>query len=74
MEKSERHAQTGLSASSLLGGICCIRNTENGRYYLTRELNPEGSKNRFSFYMMTGECPHFKLKGDWEKYGSSAFV
>ncbi|MCI8649250.1 MAG: GIY-YIG nuclease family protein [Anaerotruncus sp.] len=57
----------------LVGGVCIIRNTQNGRYLLETVTNPQGSQNRFLFAQQTNTCLSSRLQRDWSTFGNEVF-
>ncbi|MCX7922566.1 MAG: GIY-YIG nuclease family protein [Clostridia bacterium] len=58
----------------VIGGICAIKNTINGKMLLSAVADLQGYKNRFKFSQSTGGCIDLRLKSDWEKFGRDSFV
>ena len=58
----------------IVGGICAIKNTANGKMFLSGVTDLQGSKNRFEFSQATGSCVDFKLQKDWDKFGKEVFI
>jgi hypothetical protein len=61
-------------ARSLNGGVYIITNTVNGKHLIGYAADLKSMQNRFQFAATTGSAVHTKLKTDWDKYGSQAFV
>lgn len=57
----------------VIGGICAIQNSVNGKMLLAAVNNLQGYKNRYEFSQGSAGCLDLKLKSDWEKYGKDAF-
>lgn len=57
-----------------IGGVCAIKNTQNGKMLLLPAPDLQGCRNRFDFSQQTGSCINIKLRDDWEKYGAKAFA
>lgn len=58
----------------VIGGICAIKNTVNGKMLILPVNNLHAYKNRFGFSQATGSLIDDKLQQDWEQFGSSSFV
>jgi hypothetical protein len=58
----------------IVGGICAIKNTANGKMLLSGVTDLQGSKNRYEFSLATGSCVDFKLQKDWDTFGREAFI
>ncbi|MEM1485635.1 GIY-YIG nuclease family protein [Oscillospiraceae bacterium PP1C4] len=74
MDSHKKELINAYKQRPLTGGVCIIKNTENGKYLLEVKTNPQGSKSRFDFSQATNSCAHFKLKKDWDTFGKDAFV
>ncbi len=61
-------------AREVIGAVYSINNTVNGKVLLLYTVNLEGSKNRFAFSQKMGGCENIKLREDWKRIGSNAFV
>jgi hypothetical protein len=58
----------------VVGGICAVKNVQNGKMLLAAVADIQGYKNRFQFSQSNGECMNIKMQADWKKYGARAFV
>ncbi len=74
MDQHKKDLIREFKAKPLTGGICKTTNQKNGRYLLEAVVNPQGSKNRFTFAQMTGTSLGFRLQKDWETFGGDAFT
>lgn len=58
----------------IIGGICAIKNTINGKMLLLSVTDLQGYKNRFRFSQVTGgSCLDLRLQKDWKEFGIEAF-
>lgn len=71
---SKKQLVNSYKERKLVGGICAIKNTINGKTLITATTDLQGYKNRFDFSTKMGSCVHMKLQNDWKKYGHSAFT
>ncbi len=71
-DKKEKLAQ--YKERKIVGGICVIKNTKNGKMLLSSVANLQGYKNRFEFSKLTGGCVNIKLQKDWEQFGAESFI
>ena len=75
MEKSQRKELIfEYKARKIVGAVYSIKNTMNGKELILYTVNLEGSKNRFAFSQKTGGCENLKLREDWKKFGTNAFI
>ncbi|MFA6808305.1 MAG: GIY-YIG nuclease family protein [Eubacteriales bacterium] len=75
MEKQYRkEMQAAYKERKIVGGICAIKNTTNGKMVLAAVVDLQVYENRFKFSQVTGSCLDLRLQKDWIKYGSNAFV
>lgn len=58
----------------IIGGIYCIKNTENGKILLQATVDLQGGLNRYEFAIKTGSCVSVFLQKDWAVYGKDVFV
>lgn len=58
----------------IIGGVYRIINTKNGRFYLNKTTNMEGSHNQFLNSYSTGICTHPCLVKEWNSFGKEAFT
>ena len=71
MDKKE--LQDAYKQRKVIGGLCAIQNTANGKMLLAAVTNLQGYKNRFEFAKGSSGCIDLKLKADWEKFGKDVF-
>lgn len=57
----------------VIGGVCCIRCSGNGRVCIQSTRNIEGLRHRFDFAISMETAPDPTLRGEWEQYGASSF-
>lgn len=75
MEKhNKKEMLTAYKERKVVGGICAVRNTVDGKMLLTAVADIQGYRNRYEFAKSTGSCVHVKLQKDWEKFGPDGFV
>jgi hypothetical protein len=60
--------------SPSVGGVYMVTNTRSGRYLLDFAANIQSKQNAFNFMISTGSCMDYRLKADWEQFGSTAFA
>jgi hypothetical protein len=58
----------------IVGGICTIKNTANGKMFLAAVTDLQGYKNRYEFSQATGGCVDLRIQKDWDKFGREVFV
>jgi hypothetical protein len=58
----------------IIGGIFRVKNTNNGKYLLDYTPNLQAKQNSFAFMSSSSSCFDYKLKKDWEMFGSRAFT
>ncbi len=58
----------------VIGGVCCIKCSGNGREYLQSTRNIEGLRNRFNFALSMGTCPDPSLAKECDEYGAASFT
>jgi hypothetical protein len=58
----------------ITGGVFRVVNTKNGRYLLDCAPDVQARQNAFNFMVGQGSCFDYKLKRDWDAFGSKAFV
>jgi hypothetical protein len=56
-----------------VGGVFAVRNSANGRSYVSMTTDMQGSVNRFEFSQATGSCAFKPMQDDFKAYGSDAF-
>jgi hypothetical protein len=71
--QNKKELLTSYKERKIIGGVCAIKNTINGKMLVSAVVNLEGYKNRYEFSKSVGGCIHPKLKNDWEEYGADAF-
>jgi DNA-binding CsgD family transcriptional regulator len=54
-------------------GIFVVKNKQNGKMFIDRSVNMEGSFNLIRFGLETGTHPNQEMLQDWRKYGDDAF-
>jgi len=75
MDKQNRkELQAAYKERKVIGGICAIKNTVNGKMLILPVNNLYAYKNRFEFSQATGSLIDDKLDKDWEKFGAHSFV
>lgn len=75
MEKERRRELIrGYKERPLRGLVYAIENQKRGRRLILAETDPQGARNRFAFFQMTGDCPRSELAADWRADGPQAFV
>ena len=75
MEKqNKKELQAAYKERKVIGGICAIKNAENGKMLLASVADLQGYKNRFEFSKLTGSCINVKLQKDWKKFGADSFA
>lgn len=57
-----------------VGGVWRVLNIENGRFYLDKTLDIQGSHNWFLNCCTTGICTHPHLAKEWASCGKDAYV
>lgn len=55
------------------GGVFAVRNSANGKRYVSATTDIQGSKNRFEFSQATGSCAYKPMQDDFKIYGKDAF-
>lgn len=71
---SRRNAARQYKERKQIGGVCMIRNKENGKCFLCAEPDIDAARNRFTFSQNIGGCTRFELMQDWKQYGPAAFA
>ena len=71
---SKKEMVTEYKERKVIGGICAIKNTANGKMLLAAVNDLQAYKNRFGFSQSMGGCLHIKLQQDWEEFGADAFA
>jgi len=71
--RNKKELQDAYKQRKVIGGLCAIRNTVNGKMLLAAVSNLQGYRNRFEFARGSAGCIDLKLKADWEQYGKDAF-
>lgn len=75
MEKQNRkEIQANYKARKVVGGICTIKNTLNGKQLVIFTADLQGRKNRFEFSKKSNSCADLKLKDDFKLMGADVFV
>ena len=54
-------------------GVYQIRNTKNGKMFISAAPNLDGAWNRNKFQLELGSHPSKQLQADWKQYGEEAF-
>lgn len=57
----------------VIGGICAVKNTANGKLLLLTAPDIPGMRNRFEFSQKMNSCINLKLQKDWTEYGNDSF-
>jgi hypothetical protein len=55
-------------------GIICIKNIENGKIYIEKSPNIEGTFNKHKFQLELGGHILKELQKDWNTYGGEKFI
>ncbi len=58
----------------VVGGICCVRCTANGKVLLLSAGDPESQRSRFGFAVASGTPLLPAMAGDWQLFGADAFL
>ena len=64
--KTRKELKTEYKNRTIVGGVFTIKNQLNNKLLLCATTDLMGSKNRFEFAQMTGNCVDMKLKQDWD--------
>lgn len=72
--QNRKELLTAYKERQVTGGICAIKNTENGKMVIAAVNDLQGYQNRVDFARTTGGCLDLRLQKDWEKYGADAFT
>lgn len=54
-------------------GVCCVRNTANGRLFLECSRDVKARLNRHQAELMFGKHLNARLQEDWSRFGPEAF-
>jgi hypothetical protein len=73
-KKSKKELLAAYKERKIVGGICAIKNTVNGKQLISAVTDLQGSKNRYEFSRATGGCLDLRIQKDWEEYGNEAFT
>jgi len=58
----------------IVGGVYCLKNTQNGKRLILSAMDLAGSKNFFEFAQKTNTSLHPKLNDDHKAQGSGVFA
>lgn len=58
----------------VIGGVCAIKNTVNGKVLISAVTDLQGYRNRYEFIRSTNGCMDVRLQNDWKRYGAGAFT
>ena len=58
----------------IIGGVYRLTNTCNEMYFLSYATDLQAKQNVFNFMVSSGSCFHYKLKNDWQAFGSNVFI
>ena len=73
-KKSKKELLAAYKERKIVGGICALKNTINGKQLISAVTDLQGSKNRYEFSLVTGGCLDLRIQKDWDEYGSKAFT
>ena len=76
MARSERQREllAAYRQRPIVGAVCAVPDTVNGRTLLLSTPNPEGQRNRFRFAVSTDMPLLPAMASDWKAHGGSAFT
>lgn len=75
MDREQRKKITdAYKARRAVGGVFAVRNSANGKSYVSATTDIAGSKNRFEFSQAVGGCAWKPMQDDYKKYGGDAFT
>lgn len=76
MHSNERKKQISMEYKDrqIVGGVYAIKNTVNGKYFISSACNISSPKNQFQFAVKTDSCVKPLLSDDWNNYGSQSFI
>ena len=74
MDEKRKLLKAQYKERKIIGGIYRIVNQKNGKFYLNKTANLQGSQNSFKSCYATGTCTHPRLVKEWNEYGQDSFV
>lgn len=74
MSDRKKQLKTQYKERKIIGGVYRITNQKNGRFYLNKTADLQGSHNWFSGCCTTGICTHPRLAKEWNEYGKDSFA
>jgi len=75
MEKQSRKTiSEAYQQRVVIGGVFCIRCTDNDQTWVKKTTDMQGSKNRHAFSLATKSCPEPSMLTAWKEYGADAFI
>ena len=71
---SKQELRNAYKERKVVGGICAIKNTVNGRLLLLKAADLKGAENRFNFSKDNPKALNLKLMPDIKQYGTDIFA
>jgi hypothetical protein len=73
-KQNRKEIQANYKSRKVIGGICAMKNTVNGKQLVIFTADLQGRKNRFEFSKKSNTCADLKLKDDFKSFGADTFV
>lgn len=73
MNDRKKQLKAQYKERKVIGGVYRIINQKNGRFYLSKTEDLQGSRNWFLSCCTNGICTHPRLVKEWNEYGKDAF-
>lgn len=74
MNDRQKQLKSQYKERAVVGGIYRVINQQNGRFFLNKTANLQGSHNSFLSCCNSGLCTHPRLVKEWSEYGKEAFA
>lgn len=72
-QESKKRITAEYKERKVIGGICAVKNTANGKLLLLTAPELQTMRNRFEFTQKINSCFNPKLQKDWTLYGKESF-
>lgn len=74
MNDRKKQLKAQYKERKIIGGVYRIINQKNGRFFLNKTEDLQGSQNWFLSCCTTGICTHPRLVKEWNEYGKESFA
>lgn len=74
MNDRQKQLKAQYKERKVTGGVYRIINQKNGRFYLNKTEDLQGSHNWFLSCYTSGTCTHPRLVKEWSEYGKESFA